>query len=133
MSDHWVITAPTGGTRRAGRYWPQGASIVPATDIDDQALAAIEADPRMDLVWVGVEADPTPKPVPDAAITEAVSHLIADLADLIKTLPADAYTKGGVPDLRALTTNAGRRVTVAERNAAWARLQAAGFTAPVAQ
>lgn len=131
MSDHYIVTAPSGGTRRAGRYWPQGASIVAADDLDDATLLAIQADPRMDAVYVGAEPEPAPGPVSDAAISSSVADLICDLADVIKELPADAYTKGGLPDLRALSALCARQVTAAERDAAWSLLTKMGFAAPL--
>lgn len=130
MSQHWIVTAPAGGTRRAGRHWPQGATIVPATELDEAALALIEADPRMDLVYVGV--DLAGEEVSETEVTRGVADLISDLADVIRGLPAEGYTKGGLPDLKALSALTQRQITAVERDAAWGLLQETGFVSPAA-
>lgn len=106
----WIITAPKGGRRRAGRRWEEGETRLPEAEQSKALWAAISRDDRMNIR----SADPADP-----------------MAEAIRSLGPDGFTSGDdpMPKVDALGDALGRRITAAERDAAWATIRE-GFTMP---
>ncbi|MBO0211644.1 hypothetical protein, partial [Vibrio sp. Vb0877] len=99
-----------------------GENLLPASQFTEAQLAQIQADPhlRYELHQEDVDGGNA------SGAVDGVSGGIG-LMDAIKQLnPSNEahFTKGGKPELKALSTIVGRNVTGAERDEAWEAIQA---------
>ena len=126
---HYAVSAARDGFRRAGRAWSRTPVVVPAGDLDDEALAALRADPSITIVPTGPEGPapeggnqpPLPTDVPSlrAALTRAAIGQL-DTGD------ESHWTKDGRPTVDALEALSGlASVSSTERDAAWEEASAA--------
>ncbi len=111
------------GYRRAGLVFDQGKNELSADKVTSAQLAQINADARLSII--------EDSPVTDSASSGTVEggDNSLSLIDAIKQLDpdnTDHFTSGGKPQVDALEKLMGKSVSAAERDAAWAELQAQG-------
>ncbi|HHP0485796.1 TPA: HI1506-related protein [Vibrio harveyi] len=117
-----VINSAHDGYRRAGMAFQNGENTIAADEITETQLAQIQADPHLkyQLSENNAQSGET------SGALDANEHGMS-LIDAIKTLDVDNeshFTKGGKPELKALSTILGRNVSGSERDDAWSALQA---------
>jgi hypothetical protein len=108
------------GYRRAGLALVKGENTIPADTITETQLAQLKADPRLKI---------TVQEEGGSAGTDGDQSLLLDQGSVPDTLataialldPAnvDHFTSTGKPQIDALETLLGHKVTAAERDEAW--------------
>lgn len=104
------------GRFRAGRFWPAGGVVVALDDLDEDARAAIAADPILRVEVAECEAD----------AGEAAEGEKAEIVAAIASLPPEAFGGDGRPKLDALRTALPKlKVSAALRDEVWAEVKVA--------
>lgn len=118
------------GFRRAGVRHPRGPVDHPVGAFTEEQLAILKDDPVLTVAEIDVPDAPEPaneggsttptKPTdPEemtAAIVEAIGKLDKD--------SAEAWTKGGAPQVSAIEAELGFQISGEQRDQAWAKIQA---------
>lgn len=104
------------GRFRAGRFWPAEGVVLAEGTLDDDAQAAIEADPYLRIEPADAEPD-------DAGDAEAAK---AEIVRAISDLPPEAFGGDGKPRLDALRAALpSLKISAALRDEVWAEAKAA--------
>jgi hypothetical protein len=108
------------GYRRAGLALVKGENTIPADTITETQLAQLKADPRIKVVIQdetnsSVANGDQSTPVDQGTVPGTLIEAIA----LLDPANVDHFTSTGKPQIDALETLLGHKVTAAERDAAW--------------
>lgn len=120
--DNWIVTAPEGGRRRAGRRWAEGGTIVPEAEQSEDLWAAINGDRRMgirearDDDEIGLQASASD----DTPVADKPAKIVAAIGGLSQ----DDFIAAGSPKISALSKAAGFDVSGLDRDRAWAIVEA---------
>lgn len=98
------------GFYRCGAFFPKSGRVVAEGDFTDGQMRRLMEDPNL---LIGPETD------------DGGDDRLAVIIDAIDTLPLTAYTRAGLPKVKAVSAALGERVTAAQVEAAWAAKLAA--------
>ena len=129
---HLSIRAERDGFRRAGRPWARRPTVVPRSELTDEQIGQLEADPAVDVLPCGpAGAADAPAAAPAARgpldVGEARRELLLAGMRALEPGRDDHWTAAGAPEIAALRKVTGlASIPGAERDEVWAAARAAG-------
>jgi len=112
------------GFRRTDRAWGKKAITVKLSELTEEEIALLKHEPMLIVTEVEVEVDEESTELVELSNTGRIAAIKVAIGQLDNS-DAALWKNDGAPNTTAIVALTGFTVSAAERNAAWAEIQAA--------